>query len=85
MRAISRFALTLGLALSASAAPNSIVALTGAEKLTVGLLGGMLIISLAISTSINTETKGLTCIYIHRLRLDRLASSAFGLLQQCLA
>lgn len=43
MPAMSRIALTLGLALGASAAKNSILAPTGAEKLTVGLLGGMLI------------------------------------------
>jgi hypothetical protein len=54
---MSRIAITLGLALGASAAPNSIVAPTGAEKLTVGLLGGMLIIFLAISTAINTNIK----------------------------
>lgn len=41
MPAMSRLALTLGLALGASAAKNSIVAPTGAETLTVGLLGGM--------------------------------------------
>jgi hypothetical protein len=57
MPAMSRIAITLGLALGASAAPNSIVAPTGAEKLTVGLLGGMLIIFLAISTAINTNNK----------------------------
>ncbi|KAJ5432162.1 uncharacterized protein N7458_011318 [Penicillium daleae] len=39
MPAMSRIALTLGLALGASAAKNSILAPTGAEKLTVGLLG----------------------------------------------
>lgn len=42
MPAMSRIALTVGLVLGASAAPNSIVAPTGAEKLTVGLLGGTL-------------------------------------------
>lgn len=42
MPAMSRIALTLGMVLGASAAPNSIVAPTGAEKLTVGLLGGKL-------------------------------------------
>lgn len=43
MPAMTRIALSLGLALGASAAKNSIVAPTGAEKLTVGLLGGWLI------------------------------------------
>ena len=46
MPVMSRIAFTLGLALGASAAPNSIVAPTGAEKLTVGLLGGRLTIFL---------------------------------------
>ena len=40
MSTMSRVALTLGLALGASAAKNSIVAPTGAETLTVALLGG---------------------------------------------
>lgn len=42
MPAMSRIALTVGLVLGASAAPNSIVAPTGAKTLTVGLLGGKL-------------------------------------------
>lgn len=62
MPAMSRIALTLGLALGASAARNSIVAPTGAEKLTVGLLGGRLIVSLAIFTGSNTKITRLTCI-----------------------
>lgn len=40
MHTTSRLALTLGLALGASAAPNSMVAPTGLEKLTLGLIGG---------------------------------------------
>ena len=40
MPTISRVALTLGLAFGASAAKNSIIAPTGAETLTVALLGG---------------------------------------------
>jgi hypothetical protein len=40
MSTMSRVAVTLGLALGASAAKNSIVAPTGAETLTVALLGG---------------------------------------------
>lgn len=40
MSAMTRAGLALSLALGASAAPNSITAPTGAETLTVGLLGG---------------------------------------------
>jgi hypothetical protein len=40
MPSLSHVALTLGLTLGATAAPNSIVTPEGAETLTVGILGG---------------------------------------------
>lgn len=57
MPAISRIALTLGLALGASAAQNSIVAPTGADKLTVALLGGEKIASSTNQTAVNKRRR----------------------------
>jgi hypothetical protein len=54
---MSRIALTLGLALGASAAQNSIAAPTGADKLTVALLGGEKIASTTNPTAVNKPRK----------------------------
>ena len=51
MPVASRIALALGLAVATSAAPNSIEAPIGADKLTVALLGGKTSRSFANDTS----------------------------------
>lgn len=84
---MSRLALALGLALGASAAQNSITAPTGADKLTVALLGGEKIASSTNPTAVNRPGKNNMALTVYhpecRLWLDWLAASASGLLQQC--
>ena len=85
---MSRIALTLGLALGASAAQNSIAAPTGADKLTIALLGGEKIGSSTNQKAVDERRNKIKLTVDHtecRLWMDWLAASASGLLQQCLA